>query len=390
MLNERPKVFFPGLNGLRFFAAAAVVITHVELLKDVIGLPNNWKNPLLFNLGGLGVYFFFVLSGFLITYLLLVEKEKSKTISVKQFYLRRIFRIWPIYYLLVFLAFFVFPHIPILHLDYFHRLLPMDFGLKLALFVFILPNLALAMYPHASVPHVGHAWSIGVEEQFYLVWPWIVRKSNKLMRTIIYIGIGILIFKIIVLLLYAKFPQVYWIQTVKEFVAMTKMECMVVGGVGACLVFQKDKKWLDIIFNPISQVLAFISIPLLIYFLPPFLQDGEHILFAFIFLVIIINAAVNPKSILKLENRMFNYLGTISYGMYMYHMFIVVLVIRLAPFFHIQQQSPFVNLYYYTASFVGTIGISSLSYFLFERYFIRLKNKFSVVLSGSGAKENKT
>src|ERR1044071_5481753 len=96
------RIYFPGLNGLRFLAASAVIITHVELLKGVLGLPNHWKNPVLFNLGGLGVYFFFVLSGFLITYLLLSEKNMTGHISIKKFYFRRIFRIWPIYYLLVF------------------------------------------------------------------------------------------------------------------------------------------------------------------------------------------------------------------------------------------------------------------------------------------------
>ena len=60
---------------------------------------------------GDGVSIFFVLSGFLITYLLLTEKEKFKTISVKRFYIRRILRIWPLYYLVVILALYVFPHI---------------------------------------------------------------------------------------------------------------------------------------------------------------------------------------------------------------------------------------------------------------------------------------
>ncbi|CAN5330779.1 hypothetical protein BH09BAC5_BH09BAC5_26080 [soil metagenome] len=382
----QPKVFFPGLNGLRFLAASAVIITHIELLKAEMGLPNKWTEPLIFNLGGLGVYFFFVLSGFLITYLLLVEREKSGRISIRRFYLRRIFRIWPLYYLLVFLAFFVFPHISILHLDYFNKMLPVDFGIKLGLFIFILPNLALAMFPHASVPLAGHSWSIGVEEQFYILWPWIIRKSKNLMKTILIIGLVIVLIKVVVLLVYFKFPQIYFVQTLKEFVAMTKMECMVIGAAGALLVYHKMNKWLNLIFHPVTQIISIAVIPVLVYLFPPVLQDGEHIVFSFAFLAIIINVAVNPNSFLKLENNFFNFLGNISYGIYMYHFFIIVLVIRFAPILGFQQNSNYLNFYYYVSSFLVTIIISALSYYLFERYFIRWKNKFAIVLSGSEAK----
>ena len=96
MENNTEKIYFPGLNGLRFVAASAVIVTHIELLKQQVGLPSLWdekKHPFFFNAGGLGVYFFFVLSGFLITYLLMSEKKKDGKISIWNFYMRRIFRI---------------------------------------------------------------------------------------------------------------------------------------------------------------------------------------------------------------------------------------------------------------------------------------------------------
>src|SRR6187551_1133492 len=104
---------------------------------------------------------------------------------------------------------------------------------------------------------------------------------------------------------------------------MTKMECMAIGAAGACLVYQERKKFLDIVFHPVVQAIAYISIPLLIFFLPAILQNGEHLIYSVLFLVIIINVAKNPSSFLKMENRIFIFLGNISYGLYMYHMFIV-------------------------------------------------------------------
>lgn len=105
------KVHFPGLNGLRFIAALSVIIGHVELIKLDYGI-YNFKNTIPFytnTAGHLGVVLFFVLSGFLITYLLLVEKDKYGKVAVKKFYIRRVLRIWPLYFLILVIVFLLFP-----------------------------------------------------------------------------------------------------------------------------------------------------------------------------------------------------------------------------------------------------------------------------------------
>lgn len=104
------NIYFSGLNGIRAIASIAVVISHITLALGTFGL-----DPFVFGkakdgtpkgllLAGYGVTMFFVLSGFLITYLLQVEKQKND-INIYKFYMRRILRIWPLYYLYMLIVF---------------------------------------------------------------------------------------------------------------------------------------------------------------------------------------------------------------------------------------------------------------------------------------------
>jgi peptidoglycan/LPS O-acetylase OafA/YrhL len=382
--NRAEKVYFPGLNGLRFFAALSVIITHVELLKGQVGLANNWEHPVIFNLGGFGVGFFFVLSGFLITYLLMVEKKNTGEISVKAFYLRRIFRIWPLYYLVVIIAFFIAPHIDFIRLSWLGQFLQDGFWLKLFLYLILLPNLAFAMYP--AVPHAGQLWSIGVEEQFYLLWPWLVKKSKKILRSMLIFALILVGIKIAWLILWKINPGNDTIEVIKSFLAMTKMESMAIGGAGAYFAFNRNERFLSLVFHPLSQLLAFASLPVMMYFMPPQIQDGEHIIYSVSFLVIIMNVALNPKFVFKLDNRVFNFLGNISYGIYMYHMLVVVFIIRFVHNVMGVHNSFQANFLYYTLSILVTIGVAALSFYFYEKPFMRLKKRFTVVVSGEDAK----
>lgn len=158
------QVFFPHLDALRFFAFLAVFLSHCFLSKTPEGLPSPiYQFVALFrNSGHLGVNFFFVLSGFLITYLLLEEREHYQKIHLREFYIRRILRIWPLYYAVVITGFLIFPvfgsgpdSIP--HADIRYYLV---FASNYDTINQGLPSRVL-----------GVLWSIAVEEQFYLVWP---------------------------------------------------------------------------------------------------------------------------------------------------------------------------------------------------------------------------
>ncbi len=382
-MKTEKNIYFSGINGLRFLAALAVIITHVELLKEMFGFKGNWKNPIIFNLGGLGVCFFFVLSGFLITYLLLAEKEKKGHINIKQFYMRRILRIWPLYYLIMLLGFFILPHFSQIQIPFLQKDFADHYNTNLALYLLILPNLAFSMFP--AVPHIGQAWSIGVEEQFYLVWPWLISRTKHVVRTLVIITISLILFKVLILLLGHYFYQSSWYIPLKRFVAMSKFECMAIGGIGGYYMFSGNKL-LNLIYNKHLLNASILLIPVLIFFTPDLLQDGIHIVYAFLFLIIILNVA-NGSVKLNLENSLCNYLGKISYGIYMYHLMIIPIVLYVVKHVLGSNNSVLFNICVYTLSVLATICVAGFSYKFIEEPFIKLKSRFTIVKSGESNKE---
>ncbi len=151
-----PRVSFPNLDGLRFVAFFLVFTQHAWL-------------PTVPQLGAYGVSFFFVLSGFLITYLILTEIDARGKLDVPGFYLRRFARIWPLYFVVVAFGFVVYPAVKTrLHLD---APIANDwrwFALFLGNFDVIR---VLKTTPELNVGLIGIMWSVCIEEQFYLIWP---------------------------------------------------------------------------------------------------------------------------------------------------------------------------------------------------------------------------
>jgi peptidoglycan/LPS O-acetylase OafA/YrhL len=380
-LENSKHIYFKGLNGLRFFAALAVIITHIELIKQQMSCPHLYKkNKLIFELGGLGVVFFFVLSGFLITYLLLKEKELLGKINVKKFYVRRILRIWPLYFLIVLLGFFVLPYFHFMDIPFFAKFKSHLSVLNLILFLLMLPNLAFAVFK--PLPHIGQTWSIGVEEQFYLIWPWVVEKSKNLIKSLVILIISLFVIKAGVLILLKLYPNSVTFLTLKNFVAMFKIESMAIGGIGAWMVYKK--KYYQTLLSNFILFSSILLVIVLIYFMPEKLQDGAFILYSILFLIIILNVSLNPKSMIKLESNAYVFLGNISYGLYMYHLIVVAAFIGLLKYVGFKvDNSAISQLVVYTGVIAMSIFISWLSYRYFEEWFLKLKHKFTVIKSGS-------
>lgn len=364
------KTHLPGLDALRFFAALCVMLSHIELIKAYFSLPNQFNTPVFFELGGIGVSFFFVLSGFLITHLLFKEKEKNGQVSIVKFYWRRVYRIWPLYYLLVFLGFFVFPYFSMVRLDYFADQMEIYFVPQLILNVIILPNIGYALFQ--PIPHIGHLWSIGIEEQFYLIWPWIIRKVKNYGYFFI-LGIVLLIFLKLISL--GLFYEGFLSEKVKKIIAMSKFENMMIGALGAYLL-KVNHALLRLVYQPVVLFVSLALIPILIFYTPQSIQDGIYLLYALIFAVIILNVSTNRASFLKIDHVFVNKLGTYSYGIYMYHFFIVAIVVKTTLFFINPFESGWLyNIIVYVFSVVITIVMSWISHEYFESYFIRTKDK---------------
>ncbi|MEI6088545.1 MAG: acyltransferase, partial [Bacteroidota bacterium] len=104
-VQNTKKIYFPNLDGLRSIAVMLVVVWHIEIHKVRFGFKQLYFN----DTGFMGVSIFFVLSGFLIAYILLVEKDLNQKVNFKAFYIRRILRIWPLYFFTLLFGYFIYP-----------------------------------------------------------------------------------------------------------------------------------------------------------------------------------------------------------------------------------------------------------------------------------------
>ncbi len=358
--------YFPNLNALRFIAASMVVVFHIELYKSFYNIPNLFHLPFFKIVGKLSVVLFFVLSGFLITTLLLNEYKMHGKINFKNFYLRRAIRIWPLYFLILIIGFFVLPNFSYWEVpnDSFHAPID-DFWKKLFIYILILPNLAVAIY--GELTGVSQSWSLGTEEQFYLIWPIIITLFRK---KIFYTMIVLLIGYSILLIVFGKLAGMFTLfSIVSQFWNLFNINCMTIGGLFAYIHFNNNMKMNNILFNKFFFIFSLIVLISLLSIGIKF-SFFHYEIYSFLFGILIYNLGCNPKLKIVLENRWLNYLGTISFGIYMFHPAIVPPAIKIALFYQMYELIYFITL-------PLTFLLSALSYEYYEKYFLKFKNKFA-------------
>ena len=345
-----PKI--PSLDGLRALSIMLVLMSHT-LKAQAMG-KSQFEG--IRSYATVGVIMFFVISGFLITSLLLNEKNRRERIDIRRFYMRRILRIIPVCFLYIVLVFIL--NKPLL--------LVVENSAFVPAFCF--------MVNFFSVPVVlGHLWSLSIEEQFYLFWPWIMRLplSRIIMVTLMIIAYGPL-----VRVIHYFNPS---LETMTLMPFFKYADCLMIG----CLLAISRQTWpafwdLSLLSN---RFLKLSAVALILFM--PFIDriKGFHVGYLttpFENTIIAASAAyLIASSITIKDNNTYKflnhplmvYIGVLSYSIYIWQQFFL-----LSP-------SP------YWPAWAGIFPInialvliaSMVSYHCWEKAFLKLKSRFGVV-----------
>ena len=376
-MAKASSVYYPNLNGLRAIGASIVMVGHVDFIKIIWGVSNVQYFPIF---GKIGVALFFSLSGFLITSLLFNELEATRTVRLKDFYIRRILRIWPLYYWVVLLGLLVLNRIPALKIPglsdemYQHMT-----WLGLLNVLLIIPN-----FTHFYIPYSDQRWSIIVEEQFYLIQPAVMRIFRS--RRALIVVFCLLAFSseivrgIVRVLHLERHISAAVLGAVREQLAY--LGCIAVGCLASTLIYKRESLLKSVLFSLPVQWLVLAGLVGLTMTSFYVLRDEEGIdlrIYCVLFSIVVVNGALNPRNIFRLETPVLNFLGKISYGIYMYHMMcigIAFAIVRAVGGNAIVQ-----NILLYILSIGLTILISWLSFDYFESFFLRLKPRFQALVT---------
>ena len=356
MQNNGQEGYIPSLDALRGIAVIVVMLSHF--------LGKIWYFSLL---GSFGVTLFFVLSGFLITRILLKIREKySKSgriihgmaAAIKSFYIRRTLRIFPLYYLVLFLAFFF-------NVDSARAYSPY--------YLFYASNF---LYPTITgYDSLSHFWTLAVEEQFYLFWPLVIfLLMPEYKRISFFLGLSFLslIFRFLMLFLYGGWG---WFYLMPSSISLFAFGAVVLLLKERTIPATRLKSWLFLTFilTSILTLLPYkISNVTLIYFCLGMNQWMAGITLSLLILMILKGYFTGWVKCI-IQNRFLVLTGKISYGIYIFHMFI--------PDFVALGVDPVVDIsitYFLQAFFymIVSIVVAYLSYFFYETPLNRYKSRF--------------
>jgi peptidoglycan/LPS O-acetylase OafA/YrhL len=321
---------------------------------------------------------FFILSGFLITYLLVQEKKNTKTIDIKGFYIRRICRIWPLYYIILILGITIYVHVKWFQTSQTLAYIKDDYFIVVLLYFFHMSNFHL--FFTSKIWALMYYWSLGVEEQFYAFWPWLVKKTNnylKIFTTVLVIKIGLKFLIAISLILFSlTAKEIIILKKIENFLYLLRFESFAIGGIAALFLVEKKEKVLNFIYKPTIQ---WVNIGLLLLCIPAHhISDSIHLVYSVCFAIIILNVVSNPKAIFRLDTPYINYLGKISYGLYMYQIPLIVLIINFSKPYYVEENWIVWNLLVYFFCISSTILVSIFSYEFMEKRIIAFSKRVTL------------
>lgn len=346
----------PNIVGLRFILASLVVIFHIPQFCQNRGFPffNDWP---VFAKGEEAVFMFFSLSGFLIIRQLYIEKSTSNSIHLRNFFIRRVLRIFPLYYLVLSLGLvyykFVLPHFGFDYQSNYDLIQ----GIFLSYTCF--PNI-FATYQPGGIIEV--LWSIGIEEQFYLfIAPLLFIVPLKQIVSFL-------------LVFTALYFILYFSESI-EFMQNYKLLFFYFSFSGLCSILLLNNK------IKLQKFRFFLFLIFVLYFSTSLfknnLSNAFYHLFSMLLFGLLICVLVE-KPIVIMENKFIKHLGKISYGVYMYHAIMMQIVgfVFLKFNTHLKISALYSILLFNFLVFTFTIITAHLSYKYFESYFLNLKKGY--------------
>ncbi|HTK82623.1 MAG TPA: acyltransferase [Bacteroidota bacterium] len=379
--SAKPQILsghIPALDGVRGLAIFMVLLLHFVGLTS----PTNRFESILVLVTGYGFYgvdLFFVLSGFLITGILYDSRNSAH--FFRNFYMRRILRIFPLYYAVLIALFIIAPNIQFFHgtsLDVLRQ--------HQAWAWLYAVNIYDGIMGGYSLPYIDHFWSLAVEEHFYFVWPLIVwifaRRPRSLLSVSLLIGLSAFIARLAASLAHVN-PLAVFVLT------PFRLDALCLGGFLAVVARQPDgiqtlKRWIA----PITATAGIVLVGTFVW--NRFTDAGVDILRptrASLFLVLLamlmlraLTAPQNTPLSGVLRSKPMIFLGKYSYGIYVFHHFFSYYLFTHGTEFLLAQRMGSHTAAVVLQSSAGialSIAVAVLSYELFEKRFLTLKRLWS-------------
>lgn len=383
----------PRLDGLRGLAIVLVMLyhaTHYGLART----PLEKALGIVPSIGWSGVDLFFVLSGFLITGILLRAKASPR--YYPSFYARRVLRIFPIYYAVLVFFLILVPRIPVFEAanDFWYPGAARE-GIWYWLY---LTNVQIARFGVWQHQTLDISWSLAIEEHFYLLWPLVVRRvsERRLLTVCAALFVGAFAVRIWLVAVDAS-PLIAYTATPARFDTLAAGAALAVvarreGGLarharsarallgGASLLFAALYAWIRLTAPPPAapgweaatvQVLSFLG--------DPWIQTAGYSLLCVGYaalLVVVVTAPVGAAIGRLFEARLLRRVGEISYAMYLLHVFVAVVTLSFfTPGFH-PDHYVLAQVAYWAIVFGITYGMARASWALLEGPLLRLKSRF--------------
>ena len=363
-------IHFHSIDALRFFAFLKVYLLHVPIQGE-FPIFSFFKSG-----GGIGVSFFFVLSGFLITYLLLLEKINTNHINLKKFFVRRSLRIWPLFYLMVFIA-FLLPY-EFKQTIGFHMVGGgYDFDWKYS-FTFLENYKMLIADQFPKTTPLSVFWSLCIEEHFYLLW--MLSIFVLPIKHILKFLIACFVVSWTARYIELNFINNHYISTNDLF---TNLDYFASGGVLGYFIVMHYNRLINFI-QKINEEIKWLIIVIIILFVilqeVIFPYDEESILFIFrptiiaVLFTLAISVFLPEHSSLKIKSKILSYLGVRSYGLYIFHIILIHVSFQYCINNELLIDNWFILSLFILFTLGGSIILSSISYKYFEMPFLTFRN----------------